>query len=368
MKYTYSTLQDFLQDDSFVRWVLFSDNNVLWESFLLNNPDKEVLFTQAQNLIINIKNSQDWNVENLDKSKIWNRIQVSMDSIIQEEVPNANQRKNYFKNFTTKKLVWSVCTFVIFIGCFIWISGNTKSYPSYNDLVVNSENPNQRIQKINNSDVPQLIKLEDGSTILLRKNSRISYPTHFNNKEREVILSGEAFFKIAKNPSKPFYVYAKGSVTKVLGTSFDIKANDDDEKVIVNVFTGRVSVYSNAFKNDNDPEKEGVVLLPNQQVVLDLKKISLTRKLVEEPHKVFPLKSDDQLHFDEVPVSMILKKIEELYGLQFVYNEEQLAKCVITTTLTDEPLYNQLAIICTTIGATYKEIDAQIIIESTGCK
>lgn len=368
MKYTYSTLQDFLQDDSFVQWVLFGEDNKEWESFLVTNPDKALLFTKAKNMIIHIRNSQDWTDEHVNKAMIWDKIQISTDPIIEEETPVVPAPNQYSKIFTTKKLLWSACTFVILIGCFIWITNINKSYPSYDDLVVNSENPSTRIQKINNSAEPQLIILEDGSSILLRENSRISYPSHFSDSEREVILSGEAFFKISKNPLKPFYVYAKSSVTRVLGTSFEIKANDDDEEIIVNVHTGRVSVFSNIIKNNKDPEKEGVVLLPNQQVVVDLKKVSLTRKLVEEPQKIVPIKFDKQLHFDEVPVSTILNKIAELYGLQFVYNEELLSKCVITTTLTDQPLYEQLTIICRTIGATYKEIDAQIIIEAAGCK
>jgi transmembrane sensor len=62
--------------------------------------------------------------------------------------------------------------------------------------------------------------LEDGTTVHLEKGSRLSFPVHFDPKKREVVLSGEAFFEVTENPSKPFYVYANELITRVLGTSF----------------------------------------------------------------------------------------------------------------------------------------------------
>src|SRR5690606_37685879 len=82
---------------------------------------------------------------------------------------------------------------------------------------------------------------------------------------REVKLTGEAFFEIKKDESRPFLVYAQGIVTKVLGTSFNIRARQGDEKIIVDVKTGKVAVFRE--KNSNE---EPYLLTPNQQVVYDL--------------------------------------------------------------------------------------------------
>ena len=62
-----------------------------------------------------------------------------------------------------------------------------------------------------------------------------------------------------------------------------------------------------------------------------------------------------------------LQELEAQYGVTIHYNEELLASCIITTSLGNESLRNKLDIICQTIGATYKEIDAQLVIESKGC-
>jgi len=367
MNYTYSTLQDFLQDDSFVRWVLFEEDDLFWEQFSDTNPEKLALLLQARDLILRIRESQDWSVPDINKTRLWERIQKNIELPVHLGTVPSRESRNISRSKWRRLSLFGIGFIVIIIFGVVWTGTSTKTYQTYNDLVVNSENPDKRIERYNTNAEPLLITLEDGSTILLRKNGRINYPDHFKSNKREVILSGEAFFKISRNPAKPFYVYTNGCVTKVLGTSFDIKTDDDKNQVIVNVRTGRVSVFSGSVSLDADPEKAGVVLLPNQKVVFDQKAESLTRKLVEEPHRINELAGRENVHFDEASVTDILKSIEKLYGLKLLYSEEQLSKCIITTTLTDDPLYEQLDIICKTIGASYKEVDAQIIIESPGC-
>lgn len=365
MKYTYSTLQDFLQDDSFVRWVLFADEDPFWDQFSDQNPEKSMLVFQARDLILKIRDSENLASPEISKTNLWNRIHQSIESHSPTETQPFVENANRSKRRTLS--LFGVGLFALIIVGIFWISGSTKTYQTYTDLVVNSENPDRRIEKYNPNAEPLLVTLEEGSTILLRTNGKISYPEHFSASKREVILSGEAFFKISKNPAKPFYVYSNGCITKVLGTSFDIKTDDGKKEVIVNVHTGRVSVFSGALSSDPDPEKAGIVLLPNQQVIFNQEAESLTRKLVEQPHRISESPGTSNIHFDEASVTDILKSIEKLYGLKLLYNDDQLSNCIITTTLTDEPLYDQLNIICKTIGATYKEVDAQIIIESPGC-
>ena len=86
--------------------------------------------------------------------------------------------------------------------------------------------------------------LPDSSKIHLNKNSKFTYPEKLAGTDRTVTLSGEAFFEVAKNASKPFIVQAGNTETKVLGTSFNVKAYEDDEEVEVIVVTGKVEFSS----------------------------------------------------------------------------------------------------------------------------
>ena len=84
------------------------------------------------------------------------------------------------------------------------------------------------------------VLFNDGSVIVLNGNSSISYPEVFGNT-RNIELTGEAYFKVQRNPQKPFIVKTKNVDVKVLGTSFNINAyNKTSTKV--SVITGRVEV------------------------------------------------------------------------------------------------------------------------------
>jgi hypothetical protein len=224
------------------------------------------------------------------------------------------------------------------------------------------------VERVNNSEIPLKVKLEDGSVITLEKGSKLSYPSHFDNYKRTVILSGDAFFEIAKNPNKPFYVFANEVVTKVLGTSFRILAFENGKSVIVKVKTGKVSVYNQHEININDPETEALILLPNQQAIFNRPNEDLSKHLVEIPMPITD-KTNENLptEFDDVAISKILEVMEKRYGVKIIFNGEVLSNCFITTKLRNESIYDQLDLICKIIGGTYKEVDAQIVIESKGC-
>lgn len=233
--------------------------------------------------------------------------------------------------------------------------------------------PTQMIvmERVNTTTVPITIRLHDGSRVRLQPGSKIRYPVTFAAHRRNVTLVGDAFFDVRKNPAQPFFVYTRAVVTRVLGTSFRIKALASEQDVTVSVRTGRVSVYSPKLipvgKSEPDPETQSVMLTPNQQVRYLSQEQRLVKTLVEKP--VILLQKEDQLAFTfrNAPIASILDAIEKTYGIEIVYDEELMRHCAITTSLNQENLYDKLTIICKLLGATYKVIDAQIVINGPGC-
>ncbi len=98
------------------------------------------------------------------------------------------------------------------------------------------------VEKANTTKEVQKITLADGSTVWLNRNSRITYNKNFNDRIRSVTLEGEAYFEVAKNPQKPFIVIADNVQTKVLGTSFNVKAFPDRQTIEVALVEGKVNV------------------------------------------------------------------------------------------------------------------------------
>ncbi|MBP1676436.1 MAG: iron dicitrate transport regulator FecR [Bacteroidetes bacterium] len=87
------------------------------------------------------------------------------------------------------------------------------------------------------------VTLPDGSRIHLNRGTKISYASNaFNRRQREVWLSGEAFFEVAKNPEKPFIIHTGDMITTVKGTSFNVKAYPQLSANVVTVLTGKVEV------------------------------------------------------------------------------------------------------------------------------
>jgi transmembrane sensor len=112
------------------------------------------------------------------------------------------------------------------------------------------------------------VTLADGSIINLNRNSKIIQNDNYGKTNRDIILEGEAFFEVAKNPALPFKVHTLNSTVEVLGTSFNIKC--DSQKVTVGVVTGKVAFYQTG-NNQNRvtlmPEHTGIYKLTDNNFI-----------------------------------------------------------------------------------------------------
>jgi transmembrane sensor len=213
----------------------------------------------------------------------------------------------------------------------------------------------------------QAFQLPDGSQIALRPGSSLRYTTAFAGPKREVYLEGGAFFKVSKNPARPFLVFTNQVVTTVLGTSFLVKAYPGSKEASVAVREGKVAVQArqNASLDatPTHPAASGVLLLPNQQVVYSISNHHLKKELVDKPVVLVP----QSFEFEERPVSEVLTALEKAYGVHIVYDKAKLAKCTVSITFYNEPLFEKLGLLCKSLGAYYQLSDAEIIIHSEGC-
>jgi transmembrane sensor len=253
---------------------------------------------------------------------------------------------------------------VIIIGLIAVDSLITNSASSIKDKIF-SALTDQEIE--NESPEIKLIKLSDSSRVFLHPGGIIRIAGDFNNGDRKVSLTGEAFFEVARDERQPFKVFTHDVVTTVLGTSFTIKAPSEKEKITVVVRTGRVAVSSKAAGPANEKDNlQEVIVTPNQQAVFNPESKTLKAILVQDP---LALSKPDKTKevFDEEPIINILKKIEVLYGVEILYDASALAACRITTAFLHEGLYERLNILSKAIGATYAVEGTTIRFESKGC-
>ena len=148
------------------------------------------------------------------------------------------------------------------------------------------------------------LTLPDGSRVWLDAASSIKYPTAFTGKEREVEMTGEAYFEIAKNTGMPFVVKAGGTTTTVLGTHFNINAYEDERTLITTLLEGSVKFGCG---------KEEKVLHPGQQAVLNAETRSFTVKEADTYQAV--AWKNGQLDFDNKDLPAIMRQISRWYDI-----------------------------------------------------
>ena len=107
------------------------------------------------------------------------------------------------------------------------------------------------------------IELPDGTQVWLNADSKLVYNGDFSGKTREVSLSGEAYFDVVKDKSRPFIIHTIAVQVKVLGTAFNVRSYPSDKTTETSLIRGSVEVTLNSH-----PDKK-VILKPNEKVVID---------------------------------------------------------------------------------------------------
>lgn len=245
-------------------------------------------------------------------------------------------------------------------------------YRSGSSSVARSEQSSYAEQVINKGKGVLKLDLEDGSVVMLNPGSRLSYPTHFNGPNREVTLSGEAFFEVSENPDRPFLVYTGQLITKVLGTSFRISAPKGSPNVEVSVKTGKVSVYEQKKTGVSGSVKNGsgVILSPNHRVTFVAENKLFVTGLVENPIALSQGSTSESksYDFDDVPLGLVLAQMESAYSIDIEVEKTTLNECPLTANLSQKGLYAQLDLICAAIEGSYEVKGTTILISGKGCE
>ncbi|WP_268223267.1 FecR family protein [Sinomicrobium oceani] len=164
---------------------------------------------------------------------------------------------------------------------------------------------------INNiRDTVKKIELNDGTEIWLKPGSSIRYTSTFGDRERHIKLRGEAYFDVARDTARPFRVQTGNITTKVLGTMFNIKAYEFEEKIQIVLTEGSVQV----LWNDEKTEREIAQMRPGELLNFDRINnnagISLIKNSGEDLYK------GDQLIFHQATLKEALTRISRIHHLE----------------------------------------------------
>ncbi|MEM1120593.1 MAG: FecR domain-containing protein [Bacteroidota bacterium] len=167
-----------------------------------------------------------------------------------------------------------------------------------------------------------IIDLPDGSKIWLNQNSTLQYEKHFD--KRVVYLEGEAFFDVAKMRYKPFEIFAGDSKTKVLGTSFNVRAYPDEGQVEIAVETGKVD-----FSSEDMPKEK--VLLTKGEYARYTKQSQKVEKLEYTKLNAAAWKKGT-LFFKNSQLTDVVESLERYYDVEIEVDNERIYNCIWNNT------------------------------------
>lgn len=150
------------------------------------------------------------------------------------------------------------------------------------------------------------LELADGTRVWLNSESTLKYPIHFSGNRREVVMTGEGYFEVAKDADKPFIVVVNGVNVRVLGTSFNIAAYS--EKVVTTLVEGKVQLQKGI---------DSVTLTPDQQGIWQVGNSGFEVKRVEARN--YSLWREGVFYFEDVDLETILDAMARWYNVNIFY-------------------------------------------------
>ncbi|WP_423127909.1 FecR family protein [Gaoshiqia sp. Z1-71] len=159
------------------------------------------------------------------------------------------------------------------------------------------------------------VTLFDGTNVWLNAGSKLIYKHSFNQKNREVILDGEALFSVTKNEKIPFIVHAGSTQIKVHGTQFNVKAYANDLKIETVLVEGEVEFFS---------DKRSVFMKPGEQLLFTKNSGELVKNNVStDEHTAW---KSGKMYFHDETLLNLTRQLERWYEVKFIFSDEQIPR------------------------------------------
>jgi ferric-dicitrate binding protein FerR (iron transport regulator) len=305
----------------------------LFDALLKQSPEFEMLFKEYQKTWELSGTEWPEAVSSIDLEAEWETFKKGNE--LDAKVINIRKRSPYY----AMKIAAAILIFV-FIG-----AGALYTFTPKKQTLI-SEN------------LVKETELPDGTMITMNKHSKITYTNLYNKKERSVNLEGDAYFKVEKDPEKPFIIHAESFYVEVLGTQFYVNANEHQRKVVVT--EGTVAVWQKEDQSDR------MILSSGEELVLDKEKAGVKNAVPSNPNylswktKVFAFK--DQSLED------VCKELEKVYNVTFKFENEDLKTCRLSVSFENQEINEILNVLTATFEqVTFKQDNTTITIDGKAC-
>jgi transmembrane sensor len=188
------------------------------------------------------------------------------------------------------------------------------------------------------------VTLPDGSTVILNRNTELSYRANFGESGRKVYLSGEAFFEITSDTENPFTVDAGKAQVKVLGTSFNVITDNPYSAVEVFVSTGKVTLSDNSGK-------QTLVLDQGYIGTMDSK---LSGKSVNNDPNYMAWKTGI-LVYDGQTLDVVFRDLKKVYNMDIIADDPAILNETWTSPIDNQTKDTIIRLICASFNLSYSK-------------
>lgn len=267
-------------------------------------------------------------VVNIDDA--WNRMQ--------QRIPQGEQQKTTAPVKSFNKSWLRIAATVITVVCAGWLG-----------YILFTKNKVEPVTIVAVASANKVVTdtLPDGSVITVNKKSTLSYPSLFEGSTREVVLNGEAFFKVTPDKQQPFIIHVNDVIVRVVGTSFNIKSEKGKTEVIVEAGIVQVTKSNRTVK-----------LLPKEKVITAWKDSTLAKDSVQD--ELYNYYRSKAFICNNTPLQNLVATLNEAYNANIVIENTSLNNLPITTVFKDESLDNILTVISETFKINIKKTGDQI--------
>ena len=202
-------------------------------------------------------------------------------------------------------------------------------------------------------------QLPDGTKVWLNSGSSLRYPSSFSNNSREVELKGEAFFDVAKDVKRPFFVDLGKIGIEVVGTEFNVINYEWEKQTEVVLASGKVKLFG---KQEN--EKQLIAEMePGQQAIYSKAEEELSLKYVDTEKYISWI--NGRLIFKDDPMDEVIRKLDRWFNVEFELEDPEVAQYIYTATFQYETIEQILNLIKRTSPVEYVIIPGNHLIDGS---
>jgi ferric-dicitrate binding protein FerR (iron transport regulator) len=214
-----------------------------------------------------------------------------------------------------------------------------QNHPVSQNVIISSERENR------------ILQLPDGSTVLLNSLSRLEYLVPFNEKAREIKLTGEGYFSVI-HEKRPFIITTDNARISVLGTKFDVKSSDEKTSVVVREGHVKLSQSRGNLKEVDLLSGQKSIVIKNQ-----------------DPGTPVNVNSDYLLEwmngkfvYDRTPLYEIIDDLQRYYNVKISFSDNKIKPLTLTGAFNKDNLENILSAICIANGLNYRKVNGEYLI------